>query len=63
MGDSSLVTWRGNRYSVMSGLEGANVLVRHRLGSDHLEIVSPLGIMLASHLREPRSRWRHPAPR
>lgn len=53
VGDSSLVAWRGNRYSVLPGLEGASVLVRHRLGSDHLEIVSPLGITLASHLREP----------
>jgi hypothetical protein len=53
VGDSSLVAWRGNRYSVLPGLEGASVLVRHRLGSDQLEIVSPFGITLARHLREP----------
>lgn len=53
VGDSSLVAWRGNRYSVMPGLEGSSVLVRHRLGDRQLEIVSPLGITLASHLREP----------
>jgi len=53
VGDSSLVAWRGNRYSILSGLEGATVLVRHRLGSEHLEIVSPAGITLARHRREP----------
>lgn len=53
VGDSSLVAWRGNRYSVLPGLAGATVLVRHRLGSEQLEIVSPLGITLARHLREP----------
>jgi len=53
VGDSSLVAWRGNRYSILPGLEGATVLVRHQLGSDHLEIVSPAGITLARHLREP----------
>jgi len=53
VGDSSLVAWRGNRYSILPGLEGATVLVRPQLGSDHLEIVSPAGITLARHLREP----------
>lgn len=53
VGESSLVAWRGNRYSIMPGLEGATILIRHRLGADHLEIVSPLGILLARHLREP----------
>lgn len=53
VGESSLVAWRGNRYSIMTGLEGAGVLVRHRLGDGHLEIVSPLGVVLARHHREP----------
>lgn len=53
VGDSSLVAWRSNRYSILPGLEGASVLVRHRLGDDELEIVSPAGIRLAHHLREP----------
>jgi transposase len=53
VGDSSLVAWRGNRYSVLPGLEGATVLVRYRLGSQHLEILSPAGVRLAQHRREP----------
>jgi hypothetical protein len=53
VGDSSLVAWRGNRYSVLPGLEGATVLVRYRLGSQHLEILSPAGVRLAQHRHEP----------
>src|SRR5579859_151297 len=53
VGDSSLVAYRGNLYSISTGLEGAIVLVRHRLGSGELEIVSPVGVMLTKHHREP----------
>jgi transposase len=51
--DASLVAWRGNRYSVMPGLRGLAVLVRHLLGSDELEIATSAGITLARHHREP----------
>lgn len=53
VGDSSLVYWRGNRYSVNPGLEGSRVHVRHRVGTMHLEIATPAGLLLASHFRHP----------
>lgn len=53
VGDSSLVAFRGNRYSIYPGLEGVQVLVRHRLGSHQIEILSPAGVGLAAHRREP----------
>ncbi len=53
VGDSSLVPFRGNSYSIFSGLEGEAVVVRHRLGTEVLEIVSPVGVILASHRLEP----------
>jgi transposase len=53
VGDSSLVAFRGNRYGVNPGLEGAVVTVRHRLGSAAIEIVSAAGAQLAQHRRQP----------
>lgn len=49
VGPSSLVAFRGNRYSVAPGLEGTEVTARHRLGSGTVEIVSTAGTVLASH--------------
>ncbi len=53
VGDSSLVHWRGNRYSINPGLEGGRVNVRHRVGSVQLEITTLAGAMLATHVRHP----------
>jgi hypothetical protein len=53
VGDSSLVAYRGNRYGVNPGLEGAAVTVRHRLGSFEIEILSSAGAFLAQHRRQP----------
>ena len=44
--------FEGNAYSVPHGLIGAEVTVRHRLGTAGIEIVSAAGILLASHQRE-----------
>lgn len=52
VGPSCLVPFEGNAYSVPPGLRGAEVVVRHRLGTDGVEIVSESGILLASHRRE-----------
>lgn len=52
VGDSSLVAFRGNRYSINPGLEGTTVTIRHRLGARLLEITSPGGLLLATHLRQ-----------
>ncbi len=49
---SCLVPFEGNAYSVPPGLMGAEVTVRHRLGTGGIEIVSAAGILLASHYRE-----------
>src|SRR5262249_45817875 len=49
----ALVAFRGNRYSVPPGHAGATVLVRHRLGSATLDVVTARGVLLAHHLRAP----------
>lgn len=51
-GPSALVSFEGNRYSLPPGLVGADVRVRHRLGSARIEIVSASGAVLARHGRE-----------
>jgi transposase len=52
VGPSCLVPFEGNAYSVPPGLIGADVTVRHRLGTEGIEIISGAGILLASHYRE-----------
>lgn len=52
VGPSALVAFEGNAYSVLPGLVGAEVKVRHRLGSPAIEIVSASGARLAGHRRE-----------
>jgi hypothetical protein len=46
---SALVAYRGNRYSLPPGIEGAEVGVRHRLGQGELEIIAPSGAVIARH--------------
>lgn len=43
------VAFRGNRYSVPPGLEGATMMLRHRLGTATVEVVSPAGMVLVTH--------------
>jgi len=52
VGPSALVPFEGNAYSLPPGLIGADVRVRHRLGTGGIEIISGAGILLASHYRE-----------
>lgn len=46
---SCLVAFRGNQYSVLPGMEGRAVRVRHRLSATLVEVVSPSGASLATH--------------
>lgn len=49
----ALVSLRGNRYSVPPGMGGAQVLVRVRLGSDQVRVVTAAGATVAVHHRAP----------
>jgi len=51
---NALVSVDGNRYSVPPGLVGVEVKVRHRLGSDELQVVSPATGIVAIHRIAPR---------
>lgn len=51
--DRASVAFRGNRYSVAPGLGGAELTLRHRLGTGTLEIVSPAGRALVTHRLAP----------
>ncbi|MGQ0680340.1 MAG: Mu transposase domain-containing protein [Actinomycetota bacterium] len=51
--DNATVAFRGNRYSVAPGLRKSQLTLRHRLGSATLEIVSPAGLLLATHTLAP----------
>jgi hypothetical protein len=43
------VAFRGNRYSVASGMTGMALTLRHRLGTALLEVFSPSGALLVTH--------------
>ena len=47
--DKASVAFRGNRYSVPPGMGGAELTLRHRLGTASLEVFAPSGIELVSH--------------
>ena len=47
----SLVSFRGNYYSVPAGMPGAQVRLVHRLGEDHLHIVTAGRAVIAQHRR------------
>lgn len=49
VGDNASVAFRGNRYSVPSGLSGIELTARHRLGTGTLEVFSPAGTLLVAH--------------
>lgn len=49
----SLVSFRGNRYSVAPELAGATVTVSHRLGAGHLDIATATGTVIARHALAP----------
>ena len=47
------ISFRGNTYSVPPGHTGRRLLVRHRLGEAHLEVLTDTGVVLARHRRAP----------
>jgi transposase len=47
------VAFRGNRYSVMPGLAGVTMILRHRLGTSALEIAGPAGVVIVTHRLAP----------
>jgi transposase len=55
---NALVSVDGNRYSVPPGLVGSEVTVRRRLGDDHLQVVSAVGRVVATHRIAPRGQGR-----
>jgi transposase len=51
--DRASVAFRGNRYSVSPGLGGTTLVLRHRLGSATVDIVSPAGVVMVTHRLAP----------
>jgi len=51
--DNAAVAFRGNSYSVPAGLHGAEVQLRHRLGTTTVQIHGPSGALLVSHRLAP----------
>ena len=49
----ALVSWKGNLYSVPPGRPREQAIVRHQLGADTVDILTPAGVTLARHYREP----------
>ncbi len=47
------VAFRGNRYSVAPGLAGTTMTLRQRLGTATLDVVSPAGVVVVTHLLAP----------
>jgi transposase len=53
VGENAAVAFRGNSYSVPTGLAGVVLRLSHRLGSLTLEVTSPAGGVLVSHRLAP----------
>jgi transposase len=51
--DNATVAFRGNRYSVPPGLSGSVFEVRHRLGTQTLEVHGASGALIARHVLAP----------
>lgn len=60
--DNATVAFRGNRYSTPPGLAGVELTLRHRLGTETLEVHSPAGALLVSHRLAPAGAGRAYAP-
>jgi transposase len=46
---TATVAFRGNSYSVPPGMSGSELLVRHRVGTNELSVLSPSGLVVATH--------------
>ena len=55
---NGLVSVRGNRYSVPTGVIGTEVTVRWRLGDPTIDVVSASGRLVATHRKVPRGQGR-----
>ena len=55
---NALVSVWGNRYSVPPGFVGADVIVRWRLGTDTIDVVTGAGVIVATHRLAPRGAHR-----
>jgi hypothetical protein len=53
VGDNAAVAFRGNAYSVPTGLGGTVLTLTHRLGSGTVQVASPAGGVLVSHRLAP----------
>jgi len=53
VGDNAAVAFRGNSYSVPTGLGGTVLRLSHRLGSATVQVASPAGGVLVSHRLAP----------
>ena len=53
VGDNAAVAFRGNAYSVPTGLSGTVLTLTHRLGSGTVQVASPAGGVLVSHRLAP----------
>lgn len=53
VGDNAAVAFRGNCYSVPTGLGGTVLTLEHRLGSLTVDVASPAGGVLVSHRLAP----------
>jgi transposase len=51
--DRASVAFRGNRYSVAPGLSGVEVVVRYRLGTNTIDVISPAGAVMVTHRLAP----------
>ncbi len=51
--DRASVAFRGNGYSVAPGLTGAELSLRHRLGTANLAVFSPAGALMVTHRLAP----------
>jgi len=54
--DNATVAFRGNRYSVPPGLSGSVLEVRHRLGTQTLEVHGASGALVGRHVLAPAGR-------
>lgn len=51
--DNATVAFRGNRYSTPPGLLGAELTLRHRLGTATVDLIAPSGAVLVTHRLAP----------
>lgn len=56
--DNALVRWDGNSYSTPPEVIGATVTVRHRVGTNTIDIVTAAGTVAATHLLVPAGQRR-----